>query len=141
MEKRCQNFVAPGADTEPLPIEPSPWHDARLVTVPREHWELVLELGASVDAKKAEKLDGYSLAADFNKECFIYAVPDELEAMVGFMRDLGRRIGVAAPLVPEATEEVPDELENEEHVRMLQAVSAVFEEAIRQGQPFRAWID
>ncbi len=141
MEKRFQNFVAPGEDQAPLPLEPSPWHDMRLVTVPREHWELILQLGVSVDAAKAKQLDGYSLAADYNAECFVHAAYEELETVVEFMRDLARRIEVAAPLVPQATEEVPDELENEEHVRMLQAVIAVFEEAIRQSQPFRAWID
>jgi len=42
-------------------------------------------------------------------------------------------------LVPAATDEVPDRYSNEEHVHMLNAVSAVLRESIRLGQPFRAW--
>jgi hypothetical protein len=45
----------------------------------------------------------------------------------------------AEPLVPKATDEIPDRFINEEHVRMLNAVTAVIRESMRLNQPFRAW--
>lgn len=139
--RQWQVFVAPGEETDPLPIESSPWHDERWVHIPKEHWNLILSFAKSLDSDKAEKLDVYSWATDNNEYDYIYASAEELESLLVFMKELGRKIELAEPLVPEATEEVPDEYVNEEHVRMLNAVAAVFQESIRLRQPFRAWVD
>jgi hypothetical protein len=64
---------------------------------------------------------------------------EELEQVLQFVDRLSREIERAEPLVPVATDEVPDRYPNEEHVRMLNAVAAVFRESMRVGQPFRAW--
>ena len=139
--RQWQVFVAPGEETDQLPIEPSPWHDERWVRIPKEHWSLILSFAESLNQDKAEKLDAYSWATDNNEYNYIYVSTQELESLLVFMEELGRKIELADPLVPEATEEVPDEYVNEEHVRMLNAVAAVFQESIRLHQPFRAWVD
>jgi hypothetical protein len=139
--RQWQVFVAPGEETDQLPIEPSPWHDERWVRIPKEHWNLILRFGESLDQDKAEKLDAYSWAADNNEYDNIYASTEELEQLVIFIEELSRKIELADPLVPEATEEVPDEYVNEEHMRMLNAVVTVFRESIRLRQPFRAWVE
>jgi hypothetical protein len=139
--RQWQVFVAPGEETDQLPIEPSPWHDERWVRIPKEHWNLILRFGESLDQDKAEKLDAYSWAADNNEYDNIYASTEELEQLLIFIEELSRKIELADPLVPEATEEVPDEYVNEEHMRMLNAVVTVFRESIRLRQPFRAWVE
>jgi hypothetical protein len=139
--RQWQVFVAPGEETDELLIEPSPWHDERWVHIPKEHWNLILHFAESLDQDKAEKLDAYSWAADNNEYNNIYLSKEELEQLLVFIEELSRKIELADPLVPEATEEVPDEYVNEEHVRMLNAVAAVFRESIRLRQPFRAWVD
>jgi hypothetical protein len=139
--RQWQVFVAPGEETDQLPIEPSPWHDERWVRIPKEHWNLILRFGESLDPDKAEKLDAYSWAADNNEYDNIYASTEELEQLLIFIEELSRKIELADPLVPEATEEVPDEYVNEEHMRMLNAVVTVFRESIRLRQPFRAWVE
>jgi|SRR6476661_10187962 len=139
--RQWQVFVAPGEETDQLLIEPSPWHDERWVRIPKEHWNLILCFAESLDQDKAEKLDAYSWAADNNEYDNIYASTEELEQLLVFIEELSRKIELADPLVPEATEEVPDEYVNEEHMRMLNAVAAVFRESIRLRQPFRAWVE
>ena len=139
--RQWQIFVAPGEETDPLPIEISPWHDERWVHIPKEHWNLILNFAEALDQNKAEQLDTYSWAADDNEYDYIYASTETLESLLVFMEELGRKIELAEPLVPEATEEVPDEYVNEEHIRMLKAVASVFRESIRLRQPFRAWVD
>lgn len=139
--RQWQVFVAPGEETDQLPIEPSPWHDERWVRIPKEHWNLILRFAESLDQDKAEKLDAYSWAADNNEYDNIYASTEELEQLLIFIEELSRKIELADPLVPEATEEVPDEYVNEEHMRMLNAVATVFRESIRLRQPFRAWVE
>lgn len=139
--RQWQVFVAPGEKTDPLPIESSPWHDERWVRIPKEHWNLILCFAEALDQNKAGKLDTYSWAADNNEYDYIYAPTEELESLLVFMEEVGRKIELADPLVPEATEEVLDEYVNEEHVRMLNAVASVFRESIRLRHPFRAWVD
>ncbi|HLO88303.1 MAG TPA: hypothetical protein VK203_25320 [Nostocaceae cyanobacterium] len=136
-----QLFIAPGEEDEPLPIDSSPWHNGRIVRIPKEHWQLILNFAAYFDQEKTQKLDDYSYAPDNNEYDYIYASQEELESLLVFMEELNHQIELAPPLVPEATEEIPDEYENEEHIRTLKAVASVFRESIRLQQPFRAWID
>ena len=141
VKRSWQIFVAPGAETEPLPLVGSPWHDERWVTIPREHWHLILDFADHLDAEKTEKLRSFSYAADGNSSDHIRASPEELESSLQFLDALANEIGRSPPLVPEATEEVPDEYVNEEHVRMLSAVGTVLRESLRLQQPFRAWVE
>jgi hypothetical protein len=57
------------------------------------------------------------------------------------MEHLGRKIKQSDPLVPEPSIEFPENYTNDEHLRMLNAVSTVFREAIRLEQPFKAWVE
>ena len=141
MKRSWQIFVAPGEETKPLPIESSPWYDERWVTIPKEHWDLILDFGEHFDAQSTEKLRSFSYAGDNNPNDYIYASQEEVESLILFLGDLANEIRHSPPLVPEATKEVPDEYVNEEHVRMLKAVATVFRESLCLQQPFRAWIE
>lgn len=139
MSRLWQEFVAPGPEAQQLPIEPSPWHRGRWVRIPKVHWDLILEFGARFDEASAARLDAFSKAADDNEMDYVYASQEELQSLIQFIETLAAQIERAEPLVLEATVEIPDTYTNEEHVRMLNAAAAVFREAIRSKQPFRAW--
>ncbi|WP_019867403.1 hypothetical protein [Methylovulum miyakonense] len=141
MKRSWQIFVAPGQDTDTLPLENSPWHDERWVTLPKEHWDLILDFGEHLDANNTERLRSFSCSENNDPNDYIYALPEELETLVKFIENLADQISHSPPLVPEATEEIPDEYVNEEHVRMLKAVASVFRESLRLHQHFRAWIE
>ena len=64
---------------------------------------------------------------------------EDRELLTSFIDRLKTAIEQSAPLVPEATEDVPDRFENEEHVRMQDAVAAVLTESTRLAEPIRAW--
>jgi late competence protein required for DNA uptake (superfamily II DNA/RNA helicase) len=136
-----QIFVAPGDDADLLPIPNSPWHHGRWVRIPKEHWELITDFAHQLDSEKNQKLLSYSLAEDNNEDDYIYVSVPELQSIIEFMKSLSHEIENAAPLVPYATEHIPDEYGNEEHVRMLEAVVAVFQESVSRKAPFRAWIE
>ncbi len=132
-----QLFLAPGADDAALPIAASPWHLGRLVALPMEHWEVILAFAAEVDESDAEMLRELSYRPPEEP----LPTEEELEAVTEFLREVQHHIKKAPPLVPEVTEEIPENFENEEHVRMIDAVIAVFEEAKRRQLPFEAAAD
>lgn len=139
MSRRWQKFVAPGGEDEPLPTAPSPWHSGRWVRLFQEHWDLIVDFAAKLDEASAAKIRSLSWAADDNEMDYIYAPRGELESVLRFMFRLASEIERAEPLVLEATDDIPDRYPNDEHLRMLSAVAAVFQEAIRLAEPFRAW--
>lgn len=137
-----QVFVAPGNVEEALAIPPSPWHDAREARIPLEHWNLIWDFAQRIDPQQALVLDQatYLTKADGPTDPIALS-PNQVQTLLTFMARLQDEIAQAAPLVPIATEEVPDAYENEEHIRMLAAVAAVFRESLRLGEPFNAWLD
>lgn len=139
MSRPWQKFVAPGPDGLPLPIAESPWHSNRWVRIPYEHWNLIIDFASRLDIASAECLRSLSWATDDNEMDYIDCSSAELERMLDFVNHLSREIEHAPPLVPEATNVIPDRYPNDEHVRMLSAIAAVFQESIRRNQPFRAW--
>ena len=139
MSRSWQVFVAPDDESAPLPIAASPWHIDRMVRIPTEHWLLILDFAESMNLALSDELRANSRAIDHNPDDEIRIPLSRLGPLVAFLRQVKVAIGLAPPLVPEATEDVPDELTNDEHARMIEAVSAVFEEAQRLQQPFRAW--
>ena len=139
MKRSWQIFVAPGEDSQQLPIDSSPWHDERWVNIPLEHWELILDFADTIDSLNAQKLRSLSFPNEENEYSYIYVSLELLKEILLFMEKLADKIKKASPLVPYPTEEIPDEYTNEEHIRMLNAVGAVFQETIKLKQPFRAW--
>jgi hypothetical protein len=139
--RQWQIFVAPGEELDPLPIASSPWHDERWVRIPKEHWSVILDFAASFSQNIAEKLDACTWAADNNENDIIDISQEDTNVLVEFLENLRHEIEISAPLMPEATDEVPDAFVNEEYVRMLDAVVAVFRESCRQKKPFRAWVE
>ncbi|MDQ2808503.1 MAG: hypothetical protein M3Z04_16580 [Chloroflexota bacterium] len=137
-----QVFVAPGNAEDALPIPPSPWHCEREARIPLEQWNLIWDFAQRIDPQQAQLLDQatYLTNADSHTEAIALS-PDQVQTLLTFIARLQDEIAQAAPLVPIATEEVPDEYENEEHIRMLAAVAAVFRESLRLGEPFNAWLD
>lgn len=132
-----QLFIAPGPDDDALPIAASPWHLGRLVALPMEHWEVILAFATEVDESDGEMLRELS----YQQRGEPLPPEEELTDAIGFLRELQRHIKEAPPLVPEPTEEIPESFENAEHVRMLDAVAAVLEEARRMQLPFEAAAD
>ncbi|AFZ26214.1 hypothetical protein Cylst_4108 [Cylindrospermum stagnale PCC 7417] len=142
MNKFWQFFVAPGDEDTSLPIASSPWHNGRCVTLPRGHWELIIDYAKSINSEYSDKLNFYSFATNNDDENnFVYYEQSELDELIKFIFDLQQSINASEPIHPEATEELPDLYENSEYVRMLEAVSAVFQEALNLREPFHAWIE
>jgi hypothetical protein len=140
MRRAWQVFIAPDADAAAsLPVAASPWHSGRETRIPREHWELVLDFGAGFDPDQAQALRdmSWSRAPDST----VQVSTDALRSAAAFLERLQAAVLKAEPLVPVATEDIPDEYENEEHARMLAAVDAVLRESLRTGQPFKAWVE
>ena len=142
MNQLWQIFVAPENESKSLSIESSPWHEDRDVKIPRRHWELIIDYAKSIDTNLAQKLDFYSFATQSDDENdYVYIDFQELEKLVEFIAKLRQIIQDSKPIHPEATEELPDLYENSEYARMLEAVSAVFQESLNINEPFRAWIE
>jgi hypothetical protein len=141
MKRSWQIFVAPGEENEPLPISVSPWHSERRASLPLEHWNLILDFIEQYDRKSAERLRMLSRAVDDNDDDFVNASPEDLSELSKRMEVWMKKIKQAPPLVEAVSEDIPDRYVNEEHARMLEAVAAVFREALRLEKPFRAWID
>lgn len=139
MGRPWQIFVAPGPEEMALPTAPSPWVDERWAQIPREHWRLILSFAERLSFEDARLLEALSYAVDFNKEDLVRAPLEQIERAVDFLDRLRSLILASEPLVPNSTDDIPDAYENEEHVRMVEAVAAVFRESLRLEQPFRAW--
>jgi|GEM_PF-2470613 len=139
MGRQHQVFIAPGASDEALPTEPSPWHQGREVHLPLEHWRLLLEEARRLDVTEAARLLEWSGRGPLEDDAFAPSA-EELDSAVAFLKRLAGHVRQAPALVPEPTEEFPEDFIPEEHARMLDAVAAILEEASRRGRPFRAWL-
>ncbi|NTX01781.1 MULTISPECIES: hypothetical protein [Myxococcus] len=139
MGRRHQVFVAPGPENEALPTEPSPWHQGREVYLPLEHWHLLLNEARHLDAAEAARLQEWSGRGALEDDTFAPST-GELDNAVAFLKRLASHVRSAPALVPEPTEEFPEDFIPEEHARMLDSVTAVFSESLQRGQPFRAWV-
>lgn len=140
MSRPWQIFAAPGEDAEDLPIPPSPWHIERWAKLPQEHWWLILDVAARYHAGYARRLHELSSGSNANDQDEIIVARAELAVLIDFLDQIAAIVAVADPLVPYPTDDIPDAYYNTEHVRMIQAVIAVFQESIRLGSPYRVWI-
>ena len=109
----------------------------RLVRLPMEHWEIILDFAESLDREKAQILRRYS----YPETRQILPQPEELDAMIRFIAELQDTIRSAPPLVPTTTEIFLEDYTNDEHARMLESVAAVLAEARRLNQPFEGDTD
>lgn len=141
MGRRMQVFVAPGDEGRRLRIPASPWHAGRRVRLPRENWERVLDFADTVDAAAGALLRRVSRAPSPSGDDRVPATRAELRSLQAFLATLSAAAAKAPPLVPRATDEIPDAYTNGEHARMMDAVRAVVGAALAAGRPFRAWID
>jgi hypothetical protein len=127
-----QIFIAPGSEEAALPIPPSAWHSGRMVLLPIEHWERILDFAAQMDADATRTLQRYAYPPDGK----ILPPKRELQQTLSFIHVLIQALPRVNPLVPEANALFPENFPNTEHVLMLQAVQAVLQEAYRLEQPF-----
>jgi hypothetical protein len=109
------------------------------VYLPHEHWLLLLDEAQRVDPAEAARLQSWSGRLTLESDVFDPPAP-ELERAVAFLWGLATHVESASPLVSEPSEAIPEDFTPEEHARMLVAVIAVLEEALRRGEPFRAWV-
>jgi hypothetical protein len=136
MSRLWQTFVAPG--TGPIAGGEAPWFaDDRVVRLPDEHWQLILDFAASLDPAAAAQLREYSLPEDGR------CLPDTLcgEKMIRFLDMLQAALLAGPRLSPFVSDEIPDDYEREQHQAMVLAVQLIFREALHLGEPFRAWVD
>lgn len=97
-----------------------------------EHWERISE----------HFIEKYPESASlWNSACDGETAPDVAPIVRELLLKLRASIGEAAPLTPRVTEEILEDLPPWEHQRMLDAVAAVFAEAIARGEPCDAWVD
>jgi hypothetical protein len=134
-----QYFEAPGDEYTPLDTPQSPWIDDRFVQIPKEHWQLILAAANEVDGPLADLLR----SASHGRESDAYAValaPDAVAQLPGFLNALEDMFTQrSTPLVEAPSSEFPEDYGNDEHIRMIKAVRAVIEEAVRTGEPYKAW--
>lgn len=137
MSRIKQVFAAPGSEEEPLPIERSPWHIGRLAILPQEHWGKIIDFVSKNDLEFGELLEQASfLDGDFSKWS-----DEKTQRLLSGLEQLCLLINEAEPLVPEASDEFPEDYSNSEHIRMIQAVIAVVEESIRSQEMFDSYVD
>lgn len=143
MGRQYQVFLAPDNGLRNLPIPPSPWHIERQARLPFEHWLVVLQFARSIDLEMANSLEAYSrIHHSLNfKEHEVALSDEEMGMMINFLQRLQDEIERADTLVPEPTDTIPENFTNDEHARMVEAVTAVFQESKRLGQAFTAWVD
>ena len=134
-------LVAPGDPDTPLPVRHNAWVRGRRVRMPEEHWSLVLELASFVDADAARRLELATYAGEDVPDDKLQLDDGETAAVLDFVDRLASIIESAPPLVPEATDELPDTYTNAEHINMLRDVAAVLTEAQRLGEPYEAWVE
>ena len=137
-ERVWQVFAAPGPEDEPLPAPDSPWISDRVVQFAREYWDLILDFARALDRDEAERLFRQSGNAGLG-DVTVRVDPATIPETVRFLERVERELQDAPELIPEATDELPDEFENSELARMARAVRAVYEESGRRGEPFQAW--
>lgn len=140
MKRGKQVFVAPpDKDAGGLPLKPSPWHVERSVYLPKEQWDLLIEVAKMIDPAKAQMLE--SCSTSLKQDLTVYRSKSELLRLIDFVDNLAAHIASIPPLIPEPSEIYPEDYTNDEHVRMLLAVRTVLSEAARLGRPFLAWIE
>lgn len=131
-------FEAPGPN-DPLPVPSSAWHQGSLVRLPLEHWTLILNFARALDPLLCARLEDAGAGAGELDE--VDGDPTDWRAIARFAASVRIALENAPPLVPEATDDVPDELVNAEHARMLEAFEGILAVSIRRGARFRAWLD
>ncbi len=143
MGRQYQVFLAPDNGPENLPTAPSPWHIERQARLPFEHWLVVLQFARSIDLELANSLEAYSrIQYSLNfKDHEVHLTSEQMFTMLDFLSRLQSEIKQADPLVPEPTDRIPENFTNDEHVRMVEAVTAVFQESKRLSKPFTAWVE
>jgi len=142
MVRQWQYFEAPGDVDTPLIEGMSPWVTERLVMLPVEQWELILNWLKKHDRWTAETLRKISYGAYQEEDSYITEI-DQIETS-----ELVRRLATFADLLENGsdlldapTDEIPDVLASEEHARMLRNVSAAFNESLVLKSPVKGWSD
>ena len=138
MGRLHQLFTAPGPEEDTLPTPASAWHTGRYVTIPMEHWDLILDFAEKLDTDKAQILRRYAYPPNTR---WLLPPTEELESMLVFLKHLQEEILKAPPFVTEPSDRYPEDFPNDEHVRMVDAVVAVLLEVRRLGQPFEGDAD
>ncbi len=91
MSRLWQIFVAPGDGSDALPIDRSPWYSGRTVTLPKEHWEVILQFAASINKQAAQKLTSYARSENYFDDDNIHVSREELDSILVFMEKLSQK--------------------------------------------------
>jgi hypothetical protein len=130
-----QIFALPSGIVLPPEATITPWATADHASLPLEHWFVILDFLRSGDPAGAALLERASdLGLPAQQD-----LPDWLPRLDATIDAAAERIRHAAPLVPLATDEFPENFAKSEHVAMLQAVRSVVAQAARAGRMFGSW--
>lgn len=133
-----QRYEAPGPEDEPLLPTPNAWVLGRHVTLPLHYWEAILDFAEDLDPDAGRRLRERSGRAGWDHADEIEISPEDALRTAAFLDRLAGAVAEADALVPEPTDTFPEAYPNEELVRMVRAVQAVFAEAGRRDEWLRA---
>ena len=137
MGRRWQVFIAPGEEDDDLPVEESPWNIGREARLPKEHWDLIVELAKNNDPELGVLLEQIAyLDGDFSQWN-----EKKTKKLYKGLKQLCFTIDKSEPLAPEVSNEIPEDHPPEDHILMVRTVMAVIEESQRMGEMFDSYID
>ncbi|MCU1666799.1 MAG: hypothetical protein JWR58_6864 [Pseudonocardia sp.] len=136
-----QVFVAPGPDDELLTATDLPWLAGRAVVLPAPQWQLVVMEGALLHPRAAAELERVSGDFAYDSDPEFQLRDEELAALVRFLTDLGAHLAERRAFTAEPPQDLEFLLDIDDYVGMVELVRLVFEESLRTGLPFRAWVE
>ena len=136
-----QFYDAPGPEGEPLLPSANAWVLGRTVSLPLDYWDLILGFAERLDPAATARLRSQSGRAGWDHDDEIEISAAEAARTAAFLGDVAERIAAAEPLVPEPSETFPQAYLNEELVRMVEAVRAVFAAAAERNELLHAWTE
>jgi hypothetical protein len=134
-------FAAPGPEEEALPLPHSPWHAGRCAIIPDEEWQLILSFAHERDPEGARLLEACANPDNLSAKTKVRMRADEIRKAREVIHQLTSAIRGGGtptardPRTAQLTAMVPA------HGKMLDALAAVLDEALRLEEPFHAWVD
>jgi hypothetical protein len=134
MSKRYRIFRAPESDEDCLPIDPSFWHDGREVCIPLDHWQMISEFASEVLPDQVEKLIDQSCGS---YDYYLSLTKEEHPSLIDMLKTLMKKLEEAPSILylRDRVGDFSDEYKNSDHVKMIEAVIAVFMKGKRLNKP------
>jgi hypothetical protein len=139
MAQAVQVFAAPGDPDGSLPVSYPGWTFDRWVYLPLWDWYLIVAEAKQRDPELGELLAEVSGSADPDDSPEHQLPPARLRALLEFVSALADEFADGVDLTEaQAARELGD-YDSTVYAEMLRAMAQVLGEALRMGEPFRAW--